>query len=449
MMVELRDYQLECVDTIYKHFKKDNKQLIQIPTGGGKTWIFLEYLRRYSRKAVIVCPSKELAEQIGYWANRFLGDRRVYTKKRNRLNKADAYIITAASFNYEKSLTLLEDLDFDTLVIDEAHHAQADTYLNLLDRIKDKKFNLLGLTATPERLDQKSLLDVFGTMTFKRNIIEMIKEGYLCELEGTRIKTNIKLSSNWIRYGDYIPSALSALDIDSRNNIIMKTFFDNCVGKKTLVFCLNVTHAERIAELLRQEGIKAECIHAKMNFPLRKAILERFKRGETQVVTNVQVLTEGFDEPSIEALLITRPTLSKSLYCQMIGRGLRLYPGKDKCSVYDITDNAHKICTFNVVAGYELENMFESQPRTKITELQEPEIKLSVTDFTIEKEKLQFFNIENHVNDDGINIFKSPFNKMSQSECQLIKISRPELTRLEAMFLIWKEKLKVKYGFNK
>lgn len=441
---KLRSYQKECIQAIEYNFKSCERQLIQLPTGSGKTIIFLEYLKKNSKKSLIICPSVQLKQQIFNESKKTLNDRNIIINDRYKTKNPDVLIITSACLNYKNNVDYLNKINFDHIIIDEAHHAQSDTYKNFLNNLKIKSFKLLGVTATPERLDGKCLLEIFGKITFKINILNMIEQGYLCDIEATRIKTNIKTEIYNKPY-DFSADFLKSLDIETRNKIIIKTYLDNCQNKKTLIFCLNVEHSIAIANDLKSKGVLAEYIHGQLSNLQRKNILKRFRNGEIQVLTNCQILTEGFDEPSIESIIITRPTKSKALYCQMIGRGLRLFKGKDICYLYELTDNQHKICTFSVAAGHDpIKNMeVEYAPGTRLIDLNRQLLNMDEKDLIFQKQSFSVF--EKEINSNKSLLVHEFFN-IPQLKCQKNVDNRYNF--LESAFILWKNKLKEKHGFN-
>jgi len=341
----LREYQIECIEKIESHFKNNDRQLVQLPTGAGKTWIFSSYLKNNSLTALVICPSNELKHQILDAMERFGID-----SKCEGLGKKKFNVITSQMLAYEKNLNTINEKNYDHIVIDEAHHVQSDSYKKLINNLAYKT-KILGLTATPERLDKKSLLDIFHELTYKKTIYELIQDGYLCDMQAFRIKTGQSIAK---RSYDFRCVELKQLDNETRNNILLKCIYEDCKNLKTLIFCLNVQHAESIAEELKLLNLKAACVHGGVKKSERKEIIKKFKTGEIQYLTNCQILTEGFDEPSIECLVIARPTSSKSLYCQMIGRGLRKTETKNLCKLYELTDNNHNICNFNIAANEEI-----------------------------------------------------------------------------------------------
>ena len=295
----------------------------------------------------------------------------------------------------------------------------------------------LGLTATPERLDGKSLLDVFDELTFTRSLVDLVNQGYLCDLECYRVKTHYKMTQVRMCAGDIAPAALRELDADARNEIIIDTYVKNCLTKKTLVFCLNVEHAQTIAKSLKALGISAAAIYGSMPKRERAEIVAKFRSGEISAMCNCQLLTEGFDEPSIEALILARPTKSKSLYCQMIGRGVRPNPGKKICYIYDITDEIHDIVNFNVLGNIPSEGTFEWGDGERLTQAKERHL---IHADEIEA-KLEQFHI--------LGMGETPATDVQLG--LLVKRGAPVgegLTFQQAAYLLWKSRFMERYGFD-
>lgn len=443
--IKLRPYQEDCIESIRSHFEKENRQLIQLPTGGGKTFIFLHYLKIYSVKSLIVVPTIELLEQVIYWGKIILNDRKVASYKERK--KADVIVATTASLRYKSNQELFSN--FDHLIIDEAHHIYAKNYLDFINR-QTHEYKLLGCTATPERMDGKNLLKIFKSLTFDMNILDLINLGELCDIEATRVKTNINLEGHIRKAGDIIPKKLMELDTESRNQVIIKTFKEECPDKKTLIFCVSVEHAITLANMMKKEGISAEYIYGDLAFAERKRILEDFKKGKIQVLTNCQLLTEGFDEPSIEALIIARPTLSKTLYCQMVGRGVRKSPGKNICHLFELTDNIHDICTFNVLAFPSNDIDRNYSPRQRLTEYAKTLESIEIDKVAVEKFKFNLFNQEEVIQESRYEITFQNVPKPKTTNEHINKLPyKEELNTLELSFLIWKERLRKKYGYNR
>lgn len=387
--VVLRDYQKECVYAIEKHFLKNHSQLIQMPTGSGKTIVFLNYLSKNSRKSLIVCPSKDLVLQTYERSKLFFQPENVFAKTSSVLANSDHYILTAASLWRGRTLDFMLTQNIDTLVLDECHHSCSKEYLSFIQKLRKKNphLKILGFTATPERLDKGDLLFTFEKITFQMNILDLIEKGHLCDIRAYKIKTGQAFSDKSISGGDFTKIALKELDNESRNSLIVKTYLEYCNKKKTLIFCVNIEHAEKLAIAMNEKGIKCMAIHGKLTTAKRKYIIEKFRDGEIDVVTNCQLLTEGFDEPSIENLIIARPTKSKSLYSQMIGRGLRNHPGKKICELYELADNSHNILTFDCLA-FEDKKIREYPDGISLSSLRKEVEKLSINIENLHAEKI-------------------------------------------------------------
>jgi len=444
--MKLRDYQIECLDILKKNVRK---QLIQLPTGSGKTVIFLKYLQEHSKKALIIVPTRDLQEQIAESAEFFYRKAEIVVKgDRGFPSKGKIYIICANSLGAQSTIDFLIGENLDHIIVDEAHKTMCKTYLNFLNAYSEfnPHYKLIGFTATPERTDRKCLLDIFDTITYAKTIYELIEDGFLCDLECYRIKTKYDLKSAG-KTGDFTPTELKILDNYSRNSLIYKTYQENCTGKKTLIFCLSVEHAEKLADYMRKEkGIKAAHISGKQSMQHRREVLQKFQCGAIDVLTNCQLLTEGFDEPSIEAIIMARPTKSKSLYCQMLGRGTRLFPGKNKCLVYELTDNAHKICTFNVIADERKDASFTRDYRDgiRLTELNRELQEISLSDYVLEKEKIEVISdFATYLQSKGITA-----DQKKKLQNKGIFFFESNTSFLEANFMLFLQRLKEKYGYN-
>jgi ATP-dependent helicase IRC3 len=226
---------------------------------------------------------------------------------------------------------------FKSIVIDEAHHAAAPTYRRILDY-----FNapfVLGVTATPQRSDNTRLTDVFDEIVYYKTIQDLIEDGYLCSLVGYRIKTNTDISGVATNEGDYVASQLEdAIDTPERNAHIVAAYNSLVPESKAIVFCAGIKHANNLATSFASSQINTEVILGATDSDARRDILARFKMGHTKVLVNVGVLTEGFDEPTVETIILARPTRSTLLYTQIVGRGTRLHEGKPHCTVLDFAD---------------------------------------------------------------------------------------------------------------
>jgi len=278
MTIQLRDYQKECLEEIHKH----KKQLIQLPTGSGKTIIFLSYLRKFSKKCLIIVPTIDLKYQVYESAMNMFHPSEIFIRdKDDDYKEALLTIVVAQSLRSNIFRDFVKNQKFDHIVIDEAHKAFSSLYMQFLNFYDDyfNAYKLTGFTATPERPDKKPLLQIFQKFTYKKSIYELIEKKHLCNIKCFRIFTKNSLNSD-AKYADFKMVELKNLDNYSRNKLIYDTYFENCIGKKTLIFCISVDHAEKIADYFRKEkGVKAQHISGLQSISHRKNILEKFRSG--------------------------------------------------------------------------------------------------------------------------------------------------------------------------
>lgn len=238
--------------------------------------------------------------------------------------------------------------DFDYIIIDEAHHATADTYQKVLAYFKPKF--ILGLTATPERADDTNILEIFKNTAHKLDIQTAVEMGVLTNVRCIRIHTNIdmtKVRFNSVQYN--IRDLDVKICVTERNKLIVDTWHNYVKDKRTVVFCASVKHAEQIAELFKEQGVSAVAVSGSMKTSERNEQIAKFASGELKVLCACDLLNEGWDCPQTEVLFMARPTMSKVLYTQQLGRGMRLSEGKEFLMVFDFVDNASQ---YNAVVFY-------------------------------------------------------------------------------------------------
>ena len=250
------------------------------------------------------------------------------------------------------NLDMFKEDDFDYIIIDEAHHATADTYQKVLAYFKPKF--LLGLTATPERADDTNILEIFKNTAHKLDIQTAVEIGALVDVRCIRIHTNIDMTQVRFNSVQYNVRDLDVkICVTERNALIVKTWLDYVKDKRTVVFCASVKHAEQIAALFKEKGVSAEAVSGSMKTSERNELLAKFSKGELKVLCACDLLNEGWDCPETEVLFMARPTMSKVLYTQQLGRGMRLSKGKEYLMVFDFVDNAGQ---YN--APYSLHRLF-------------------------------------------------------------------------------------------
>lgn len=342
-MFSLRPYQQEALDNIVSFSQKGiNRQLIVLPTGAGKTVIFshLPLIKKDTLPMLVLAHRAELLHQAQEkiaWSNPDLTIE--IEQGEHHAGHTDVVVASVPTMGRSQS-TRIEKYSpdyFNTIVIDEAHHAAAPSYRRILDYFNNQF--TLGVTATPQRSDNTRLTDVFDEIVYYKTIQDLIEEGYLSSLVGYRIKTSTDISGVATHEGDYVASQLEAvIDNPERNAAIVSSYNAIVPGSKAIVFCAGVQHAKNVALSFQQSKIETELILGETSEEDRRNIFARFKSSQTKVLVNVGVLTEGFDEPSVETIILARPTRSTLLYTQIVGRGTRLYEGKQHCAVLDISD---------------------------------------------------------------------------------------------------------------
>ena len=343
MTVQLRPYQQEALDAITTFYDNGvSRQLVVLPTGAGKTVIFthLPEHKQDSLPMLILAHREELlvqAKEKLEWSNPDLTVE--IEQAENYASHSDVVIASVPTLGRDGSdrISRFPRDYFRTIVIDEAHHAAAPTYRRILDYFENSF--TLGVTATPQRSDNTRLTDVFDEIVYYKTIVDLIQEGWLARIVGYRIQTDTDISEVQSREGDYVASQLQdTINTPERNATIVASYMEICGTSKAIAFCAGVEHANDLAISFRQASINAEVIVGTTPSEQRQEILARFRSGETRILVNVGVLTEGFDEPSVEAIILARPTRSTLLYTQIVGRGTRLFEGKEHCKVLDFAD---------------------------------------------------------------------------------------------------------------
>jgi hypothetical protein len=250
-----------------------------------------------------------------------------------------SFNVTGTVQSVARHLERFDPSAFGYIVIDEAHHATGETYQKLL-RYFRPQFTL-GLTATPDRADGISALEVFQNAAHRLSLREAVERGELVPIRCVRVKTNVDLTHvrfNQVQY--HRRDIEEAVCVPSRDRLILETYQSHIPGRKGVVFCVNVRHAEDLAQLFCQAGFPARSVSGRMSAQERRSALEEFSRSQLRLLCACDLLNEGWDCPDIEVLMMARPTLSKVIYLQQLGRGTRTAPGKDCLVVFDFVDNA-------------------------------------------------------------------------------------------------------------
>lgn len=338
--IELRDYQQEATENLQK-MREDGKTiaLLYHATGVGKTITAATDAKAVGGRTLFLVNALKLASQAKetfakVWPEATLGE---YTGSQKDMTQT---VIFATVQSISKDLEKFSPTDFDYLIVDECHHAAANTYQKIFTYFHPKF--ILGLTATPERSDGEDMLELFQNVAHKMDLKTAVERGVLVPIRCIRVKTNIDLTDvriNGIKYNSQ--DLESKLFIPERNQLIVDTYLKYVNGKKTVIFCASVDHAAEIAKLLRDNGVKAEAVSGRDCVEVREKILKDYETGSTNVLCACDLLNEGWDSPHTTVLFMARPTMSKTIYLQQLGRGTRRCPGKEDLLVVDFVDNAN------------------------------------------------------------------------------------------------------------
>lgn len=344
--------------------------LLALPTGAGKTIIFSELIRRARHPVLVLAHRDELLAQarakIEAALRQNANDRRTVSLERGlRRASRDAGVVVASirSLHEGRIGPALAGRDLRLVIYDECHHAVADSNRRVLEQIgvfaPDWPGTLVGFTATTRRADGRGLGEVFEEIVYERSLREMIDDRYLRPLRGLRFSTAADLSSVTVRGDDFDEDELEeAVDVESRNLLVARAIQECTRDRRTIAFCVTVRHAENLARSLRELGVPAAMVCGEMPKPDRIRTLRRFAEGALRVITNVGVLTEGFDDPGVSAVAMVRPTRSVSMYLQCVGRGMRLSPDSEDCLVLDFVD----LSALDVVTSATLDAAAKGQP---------------------------------------------------------------------------------------
>lgn len=358
-MIQPRPYQTEALKKILKRWKDGvTRQLVSLPVGSGKTLIFGMVAGALKTRTLVLAHREELLLQARQKIRLVYPEAEVGILKAEERSGLRTDICVASVQTATRNTDALRERGFRLLICDEAHHAAATSYTKIFEALGfmegDKEKLLLGVTATAYRGDNVGLGSVFEEIVFERSILAMMKAGYLCDVRGLEIKTGADISGVRTRTGDFALDELSVvIDTPERNALVADTYLEHGEGRRGVVFGVGVEHALNLAEAFRTRGVPCAAVYGAMSPEERHDVLRRYEDGKLRVLTNVGVLTEGWDVPDTSVVMMARPTKSKGLYIQCVGRGLRLAPGKEDCLLVDFADVAkkHKLCGFGTLAG--------------------------------------------------------------------------------------------------
>lgn len=344
---ELRPYQQQARDRIHAEWDAGHtRTLLVLPTGTGKTIVFASVAAdqvRAGDRVLILAHRGELLEQAADKLQRSTGLVSAVEKAESTCLDSWFRVVVGSVQTLQRTARLerFPQDYFGTIIIDEAHHAITDGYRRILDYFSGAK--VLGVTATPDRGDMRNLGEVFDSLAFEYKLTDAIKEGYLCKIMAQTIPLQLDITSVTMSGGDYAVGDLGTA-LDPYLEQIAAEMARRCKSRKTVVFLPLIKTSQKFRDLLNTYGFRATEVNGQSDD--RRQVLADFDAGKYNVLCNSMLLTEGWDCPSVDCVVVLRPTKVRSLYSQMVGRGTRLSPGKTDLLLLDflwMTDR-HELC---------------------------------------------------------------------------------------------------------
>ena len=345
--MELRPYQQEAKDAIFEQWDNGvKKTLLVLPTGCGKTVVFAKVTEdcvRQGNRVLILAHRGELLDQAADKLMKTTGLGCALEKAENTCLGSWFRVVVGSvqTLMRQKRLDQFPEDFFNTIIIDEAHHCISDSYQKVLQHFPDAQ--ILGVTATPDRGDMQNLGQFFESLAYEYTLPKAIKEGYLTTIKALTIPLKIDMSSVSVQAGDFKVGDIGTA-LDPYLEGIAEEMKKYCSDKKTVVFLPLVKTSQKFRDLLNEHGFQAAEVNGTSQD--RAEILADFEEGKYNVLCNSMLLTEGWDCPSVDCIVVLRPTKVRSLYCQMVGRGTRLFPGKDHLLLLDFLwhTERHELC---------------------------------------------------------------------------------------------------------
>ncbi len=364
-MMQLRPYQTEAVNKIVERWGEWRKELLVLPTGCGKTVVFNTVAHERPGNVLILAHRDELIEQARDKYFKMFGE----TAGKIKASERDLQRVTVGSVQ----TMMRHDYtgQFGTVIVDEAHHTISDSYMKVLDQFPEAK--VLGVTATPDRGDKKSLARYYDGIAYEYGLKQAVSDGYLCNITARTVPLEIDMSNVKISLGDFQVDSV-AETLEPYLPKIAEAIQEYASARKTVIFCPLISIAQELA------GMIPGAREVNGQSPDRKEVLEWFDHaGPGSVLCNAMLLTEGWDCPSVDCVVVLRPTKIRSLYAQMIGRGTRLSPGKENLLILDFLwlCKKHNLCKpANLVS----DNETDTEKVTRATEEEEIDLLDAITD---------------------------------------------------------------------
>lgn len=326
--MQLRPYQSECIGQVNAKWLEHRRLLIVLPTGGGKTIIFANLAASLPGRTLILAHREELLQQAIDKIRRATGVHADLERAESHASP-DAKIVVASVQTLVRRASSFPKDTFSHIIIDEAHHVAAQTYQTILSHFDSAR--ILGVTATPDRADKRNLGNHFDCLAYEVTLLDLIHQGFLVPIKARVCDVSIDISSVTFSAGDFDSSSTGDVIEPYLARIAQEIAHHG--GNKVMVFLPLIRTSMKMVDACREVGLDAE--HVDGNSPDRAAIIQRFATKPKGVICNAMLLTEGYDEPSIDTIVVLRPTESRALYTQMVGRGTRLHPGKSHLTILD------------------------------------------------------------------------------------------------------------------
>lgn len=345
--MDLRPYQQEAREAIFEQWDSGVlKTLLVLPTGCGKTIVFAKVTEdcvRHGDRVLILAHRGELLEQAADKIRKSTGLGCAMEKAESSCQGSWFRVVVGSvqTLMREKRLGQFPADYFQTIIIDEAHHCISDSYQKVLNHFGQAK--VLGVTATPDRGDMRDLGSYFESLAYEYTLPKAIKEGYLSPIKALTIPLKIDMSGVGVQAGDFKASDIGTA-LDPYLQGIAQEMEEYCKDKKTVVFLPLVKTSQKFRDVLNEHGFRAAEVNGDSQD--RAEVLAAFDKGDYNVLCNSMLLTEGWDCPTVDCVVVLRPTKVRSLYCQMVGRGTRLAPGKDHLLLLDFLwyTERHELC---------------------------------------------------------------------------------------------------------
>lgn len=370
VMPTLRPYQIESLQAIYTAYERDIvRQLLVLPTGTGKTVTFSALVEQFlgsGKRALVLAHRDRLIQQAADKISKQIPMQKIGIVKAE-MNRKHAPCVVASIQTLARQARLRQMPQFDLVIIDEAHRSLAKSYQRIIDHVCHEKTLLLGVTATPDRADGKGLEKVYQEIVYEMSLLDAIEQGFLVDLRAVQVRIDADFSKVHTKTDTEGISEFKQDEVvelmDAGNWFVKVTeaWLEHAQDRQTIAFVppgkdqakRPAAMAYKLADHMRSLGIRAAALDGTAHLSAQRATMKQFEAGQLQVLVNVDLFTEGVDVPSIDCVLMASPTKSRGRYCQRVGRGTRLFPGKSDCLILDMVGLTDRLdlCTASSLIG--------------------------------------------------------------------------------------------------